>query len=132
MGPATFAWLVGEAGDVTGPITDEGNPLLGDGGDDQFPRGAGREECAAIRVDDLGNEMVFPDMEPLLRLLALDGDAWPHDFGQAVDVNGRKVKLPLDLLAHGIGPGFSAEDADPQAQRLEVNPFLPCRFCHIE
>ncbi len=53
---------------------------------------------------------------PLLGLDAFDGNARPHDLGQAVDVDGMQVELGLDLAAHRLGPGLGAEDADPQLQ----------------
>ena len=58
--------------------------------------------------------MILPDVQAILGLDAFLRDAWPHDFGQAVNVDGVHVEGLFDLLAHGVGPRLRAEDADLQ------------------
>ena len=75
-----------------------------------------------IGIDDLGIEMVFPDMRTVLGLDAFARHAWSDHFGQAVDVDRIDAQARLDLLAHFVGPGFGTEQAYAQtgAARLDV------------
>ena len=60
-------------------------------------------------IDDLGIEMVLPDVQPVLGLDALVGDARAHHLGEAVDVDGVHVEgLPRSparmALVQGSAP----------------------------
>ena len=65
--------------------------------------------------------MVLPDVQAVLRLDALVGDARPHHLRQAVDVDGVHGEGVLDLAAHGVRPRLGAEDADLQRRRARVD-----------
>ena len=50
------------------------------------PRRRGPPQCH--RVDDLGQEVVLPDMQPVLGLARLLADSGAHHLAEAVDVDG--------------------------------------------
>src|SRR5712691_5730953 len=79
---------------------------------------------AALRVDDLGVEVVFPDGASLTRLDALLRHARADDFGKPVQVEGGQPEALFQLGAHALGPRLGAEDPDSQAalRRIEVLP----------
>ena len=66
--------------------------------------------------------MVLPDVQAVLGLHALVGDAWADHLGQAVNVDRVHVEGLLDLGAHGVGPGLGAEDADLEGRFARVVP----------
>src|SRR5664280_582244 len=66
----------------------------------------------AQRVHDLRVEVVLPDVQAVLGLHALVGDAGSHHLRQPVDVDRVHVQPRLDLVAHDIGPRLRAEDSD--------------------
>ena len=132
MGPAACARLVADACNVAGAVTDQRDSLFGYGGDDQFAVLAMGQTPAGFGIDDLGDEVVLPDMQPIFSLDALDGHTRPHDLGQAVDVDGCQIQLILDFPPHGLGPGFGTEDADPQLEFFEIDPLRPRLLGHEE
>ena len=101
-----------------------GRRLLGEGGEDQFAVLAVGQDVVGEGVDDLGVEVVLPDVQAVLGLHALLGDAGADHLRQAVDVDGVDVHALLDLAAHLLRPGFRAEDADPQGGRPRVDALL--------
>src|SRR5574343_1586704 len=116
-----------QAGQVAGAVADDREGLLGQRSENQFALFAVGQHFAGFRIDDLGVEMVFPDHRAILGLDAFAGDARPHHFGQAVDVDGVEAQLALDLAAHALAPRLGTEDADLQrnlfrldAQALEL------------
>ncbi len=115
MGSATGAGGVTDAGDIAGAVTDQRYALLGNGGNDQLTLFAFSNRFAGLRIDDLGNEVVFPDMQTMLFLNALNGHTGPHDLGQAVDINGIQPQIGFNLSPHRFRPGLGAKDADPQS-----------------
>ena len=101
-----------QPGQVAGAITDHRQTFLGQRGEDQLAHLAIGQNLAGFGVNDLGVEVIFPDMQAVLRLDAFIGDAGAHHFRQAVNVDGVHVEDLLDLLAHLVGPGLGPEDAD--------------------
>ncbi len=81
-----------------------------------------RQHRAGLGVDDLGVEMVLPDHRAVLGLDAFVGHARAHHFRQAVDVDRIDAGADLDVVAHRLGPGFGAEDADLQRRGARVQP----------
>src|SRR3546814_3612043 len=69
--------------------------------------------------------MVLPDGRPVLGRGIFGGDAWPHHFGKAVDVDRLDRERGFDLRAHGLGPGLRAEDADAKRGRCGVDAASP-------
>jgi len=63
----------------------------------------------------------IPNIQPVLFLDGLVGDARPHHLGEAIDVNRVHVEAFLDLLAHGVGPWLGPEDAAFQRGAARVN-----------
>src|SRR3546814_13566940 len=64
--------------------------------------------------------MVLPDGRPVLGRGIFGGDAWPHHFGKAVDVDRLDRERGFDFRAHGLGPGLRAEYADATRGRCGV------------
>src|SRR5574343_1265516 len=110
-----------QAGQVAGAVADDREGFLGQRGEDRFALFAVGQHFAGFRVDGLGVEMVFPDHRAVLGLDALAGNARPHHFGQAVDVDGVEAQLALDLAAHALAPRLGAEDADLQRNLVRLD-----------
>jgi hypothetical protein len=101
-----------QAGQVAGAVADDREGLLGERGEDKLPHLAIGKDFAGHGVDDLGVEVILPDVQAVLGLDAFVGDAGAHDLGEAVDVDRMHVEGLFDLGPHGVGPGLRAEDAD--------------------
>ncbi|NWG72776.1 MAG: AMP-binding protein, partial [Parvularculaceae bacterium] len=69
-------------------------------GDAQLSFLAVGQHAARLGIDDLGIEMILPQVQAVLGLHALVGDAGADHLGQAVDVDGVHVEGLLDLGAH--------------------------------
>ncbi len=117
MGLAMRTWVRPQAqgvpdqhADVPGAVAQQGEGLLGDGGEDQLALGAVGQDLAGVGVDDLGDEVVLTDVHAVL-LGALEGDAGAGKLGQAINIIGLDAQLVLDVAAHLLGPGLGAEDA---------------------
>ena len=54
-----------------------GQRFLCQRGEDQLADLAVDEHCAGVRIDDLRQEVVFPDHGSILGFDALAGNAWP-------------------------------------------------------
>ena len=80
------------------------------------------QHLARLRIDNLGIEMVFPDMQAILGLDAFHRDAGADDFRQAVNIDGVHVEGLFDFLPHGVGPRLGAEHADLERTRAGVEP----------
>jgi len=63
QGPAAGTGLVEQPGDILGPVADQRDGLLGQGGEDQFSQFAGRQDATGIGIDDLGQEVVLEDVQ---------------------------------------------------------------------
>ena len=63
-----------EDADVPGAVADQREGFLGDAGEDQFPFLSIGEDFFRLRVDHLGDEMIFVDVHAGLRA-ALEGNA---------------------------------------------------------
>lgn len=90
-----------------------GKPL-GERGEYQLTLLAVGQHGAGLGIDNLGIEMILPDVQAVLGLQAFLRHAGPDHFRQAVDIGGVHVKSLLDLGAHRVGPWFGAEDAELQ------------------
>ena len=71
--------------------------------------------------------MVLPDVQPILGLDALVGDAWTDHFGQSENVDRMHVERTFDFVAHGVGPRFGAENASLQRGRTRIDA-LACEL----
>ena len=103
-----------QAGEIAGAVADDRHGFLDQGGEDQLAFLAVGQGLEAFHIDDLRVEVILPDGGAVLGLDAFLGHAGADDLGQAVDVHGVDAETRLDFLAHGIGPGLGAEDADAQ------------------
>jgi hypothetical protein len=74
-----------------------------------------------VAVHDLGQELVFLDMQAGTTLGALGGDTRADDLRQAVDVDGGEAESALDLVSHRVGPGLGTEHADLELERAGVD-----------
>ena len=110
MGPAAGAGFGGQHANIPGPVPEQGEGLLGDGGKYQFALGAFGKHLAGDGIDDLGDEVVLVDVHPRL-LGALVADPGAAELCKTIDVVGLDPQLALDILAHLLAPGFRAEDA---------------------
>ena len=90
--------------------------------EDELAFDALRERRAGVRIDDLDEEVVLMDVQPVARLQALGGDARPAHLRQPVEVHraeaGQRV---LDLAAQALGPRLAAEQAELEPQRGRVD-----------
>ncbi len=124
---AALAGLLVERRDVAGPVADGGQALRGERREHELALLALGEDLAGVGVDDLGVEVVLPDVQPALDLGALDGDARADDLGEAVDVDGRHAQRRFDLLAHRVGERLGADDDRRDGQLADVDP-ARCRL----
>ena len=68
MGAAAPARLRVQPGNIFRPVTDNRERFLGDGGKDQLPFFAEWEVLTCCGIDDLRNEMVLENVQPVLGL----------------------------------------------------------------
>ena len=92
----TFAWQ--EAGQVAGSIAQQRHSLAVDSCDDQFAEFTVGYRLQRDGVDDFNDEVVFPDVQPVL-LLTFEGHAWTHHLRDTVGVVGFHAEVVLDTLA---------------------------------
>ena len=59
--------------------------------------------------------MVFPNYRAVFAFDAFAGHAWPHHFGQAINIHSIDARIGFNFLAHGLGPRFCAKDTELQA-----------------
>ena len=111
-----------QAGEVAGAVADHRHRLLGERGEHQLAAFAVGQHLSGDRVDDLGVEVVFPDVRAVLVADELAGHARAHDLGQAIHVDRVDAQHALDLGAHLVGPRLGAEHAQPQRGRGRVEP----------
>src|SRR5579863_2658265 len=69
--------------------------------------------------------MDSPDVESVLGLDAFLRYAWADHLGESIDIGGVHAERLFDLLAHRVGPGFGAEDAEPQRAGARVDTVAP-------
>ena len=86
--------------------------MLGEGGEHQLAHFTIFDRGTRFGVNDFGVEVILPDVQPVLGLHTFHRNARPHDFAEAVDIDGMHVEGLLDLKPHGVGPRLCAEDAD--------------------
>ena len=110
VGPAAGTGGPIQHADVAGAVAQQGEGLLGDGGEDQLALGAVGQDLAGVGVDDLGDEVVLTEVHAVL-LGALVGDAGAGKLGQAINIIGLDAQLALDVAAHLLRPGLGTEDA---------------------
>ena len=110
-----------QPGQVPCAVAHHGRRLLGQRGEHEFAPFPVGQNVTGERIDDLGVEVVLPDVQAVLGLDALLRHAGAHDLRQPVDVGGLDAGPGLDLGAHLVGPGFGAEDAVSQRARRRVH-----------
>ncbi len=103
-GASARAGLGDDRRQVGRAVADQRHGLAAERGEHQLPLFAVGERPAALRVDDLRVEVVFEDVQAVLRA-ALGGDARAEDLGQAVDVVRLDAGRLLDAAAHGLAAG---------------------------
>ena len=128
-GASARALLGVEAGEVARAVADHGRAAAGDGGEDEFAQLAVWQRLERVWVDDLGVEVVLPDVEAGA-VGAGAGDAGSGDLGEAVDVVGDDAGLALDRLAHLVGPRLGAEDAVAELRVAPEVDALLLRLVH--
>ncbi len=110
-----------QPGQVAGPVADHRHRLLAQRGEDELALLAVGQHLHRDRVDDLGQEVVLPDVQPVLGLAGLLADARAHHLRQPVDVDRPDAGPLLDRAPHLVGPRLRAEDADLQAGAARVD-----------
>ena len=65
--------------------------------------------------------MILPDIKPVFFLNRLIGDTGAHHLGQAIDVDTMHIEAGFNFRAHGICPGFGAENAAFQTGTAGIN-----------
>ena len=130
--PTAGAWGVDQPGDVLCAIADDREGLLCQGGKDQFSLFTDRKRIKGVTVHDLGQEMVFKDVQAVLSLNALRGHTRPDDFAQAVNINGLDIEFFLKFRAHLLAPWLGAEDPDTQRQFGWIDSHLHHDFRQVE
>ena len=77
---ATLTWLTGNRGKVSRAVTDDGHGLLAQRCQNQFSLGIVWKDITGPRIDNLGIEMIFEDMQPIMAP-AFHRHAWTGNFG---------------------------------------------------
>ena len=107
---AAVAFSGDDAGEVVGPVADERDSFLAEGGDDHFADLAVREAFQGFGITDFDNEAVGPVMQAVMAF-AVDGGAGAVHFGHAADiVAGFQPELGFNGETHFFAAGFGAAD----------------------
>ena len=111
-----------QAGEIARAVADDRQRLLGERGKDELAGLSVGARAARVRVDDLGIEVILPDVRAVLGFEAFAGDARADHFGESVDVDGIDREAVLDLAPHRLGPGLGAVNADGErgAPRIDA------------
>ncbi len=124
--------FVAQPSDIARPIANHRQRFLGERGDDQLAGFADRQRLQGLGIDDFEDEMVFPTVQAGLRHVAFAGDAGPHDFRQAVDVDRLEAQPLLKIAAHRVAPRFGAEEPDPQRRMPQIDPLFQRNLGDVE
>ena len=111
-----------QPGQVTGAVADHRHRLLGQRGEHQLALLAVGQHLHRHRVDHLGQEVVLPDVQPVLGLTRLLAHSGPHHLREPVDVDRPDPAALLDAAPHLVGPRLGPEDAHLEAGRAGVDP----------
>ncbi|MCY1227338.1 hypothetical protein D9M72_396030 [compost metagenome] len=99
-----------QAREVLGAVADDGQRFLGQRGEHQFAVFAVAQHLRGVeRVNDLGTEVVLPDVAAVLGFHGFAGHAGTHDLGEPVDVAGLDVHGHFEFVAHFLGPRLGAQ-----------------------
>src|SRR5690606_4117085 len=79
------------------------------------------QRFAGLRVEDLGVEVILPDVAALTLAHSFVGYPRPDDLRQAVDVGGLYPQPGLDVIADRLRPRLRSEDAVAQARLLRAD-----------
>ncbi len=109
MGAAARAGARNQGGDVAGAVTEQGHGLAAKRGQHQFAGLALGHRLAGLRIDDLDEEMVFPEVHAVL-VLALERHARAVHFRKAVGIVNVHAKAFLDLSPGFLGVRFGADE----------------------
>ena len=123
VGSSAGAGGIVKVGDIAGSVADKRESFLVDAGEYQLALLAGREHLAGVRVNDLGDKVVFIDVHALL-FIALEGDAGTADFRKSVDIVGFETEFVFDITAHFLRPGFRAEDTGLQVDLIPLTALM--------
>ena len=85
------------------------------------PSSPGLHRLQRLRIEHLAQEVVLPDMQPVLRLVAFVGDARPDDLGQAVAVHRLDPELAFEVAPHRFAPRLRAAGGIAQRQPAQVD-----------
>ena len=115
--PAARARLAPHAREVARPVAQDRHRFARERRDRKFATLAIGERFVRVRIENLGQKMVFLEMQTVF-LEALACDARSDDFGQTVDIGRDHAELLLEFRAHLARPRFRA--ANGVAQRLRL------------
>ena len=101
-----------DARDVVRPVADNRHRLARQRREDDLAVFAVGDKLASRRVDDLGDVLVFKDMETAVALAVLASRADAAGLSHAVDVKALDAEALLDAAASLVGERLRAEDAD--------------------
>ena len=110
-----------EPREVARAVADDRQRFLCERGENQLAFFALRQQCAALRVDDLRVEVVLPDGEAVFRLDAFLRDTRADHLRETVEVDRIDGKALLDRAAHLVGPGLGTEDAQAQRRAARID-----------
>ena len=89
--------------------------------DDQFPERTIRKESEGDRIDDFGEEKIFPNMQPTEEL-TFDSDTRPHSFSETVNVDNalKRGDLLMQGIPNKLRKGLSSSQENPQTTHIHV------------
>ena len=85
-----------------------------------------------IRINNLGQEMIFQDMHAVIGLQTFHGNAGADHFGQAVDINCFDSQLMLDLFPHILAPWLGTVNTHPKLKVFRRYPDIGHCISQIE
>ena len=132
MGAPARTRLLDQPRDVTGAIAQHRQRLFGERGEHELAHVAGGQNIQGVGIDNLGVEMVLPDMQPALRLVAFARHAGSDDLGETINVHRLDAQFRLDLPAHRLAPGLRAKATVAQRQRAQFDAHRLCDLGNVE
>jgi len=118
---AAAAGFGNQAGDLARAVADQRKGFPREAGKDQFSLFPFGQDVAGFRMDGFDDKMIFIDMHSAPAFQTLHGNARPHHFRKAEDVERFDVEGVFNGVAGGVAPELGAENAHPQLQGLHIH-----------
>src|SRR5262249_13316000 len=97
---------------VSGAVADHGHCFFRQRRKDDLTSFTLREHPASVWIDDLGIEVILPNVRSVFGFDAFARHSRSDQFGQAVSIDGINIESALYLRAHRVGPRFCAAESD--------------------